>query len=39
MAPDGPEAVKKVLSVSLENVRTGHIDTGGTYTNEFVAGR
>ncbi len=39
MAPDGPEAVKKVLSVSLEKVRTGHIDTGGTYTNEFVAGR
>ena len=39
MAPDGPEAVKRVLSVSLEKVRTGHIDTAGTYTNEFVAGR
>jgi len=39
MAPDGPEAVKRVLSVSLEKVRSGHIDTAGTYTNEFVAGR
>ena len=36
--PDGPEAVKKVLSVSLEKVRNGAIDTGSTYTNEFVNG-
>jgi sulfonate transport system substrate-binding protein len=38
MAPDGPEAVKKVLSVSLEKVRNGSIDTASTYTNEFVNG-
>jgi len=38
MAPDGPEAVKRVLSVSLEKVRTGNIDTASTYTNEFVNG-
>ena len=38
MAPDGPEAVKKVLSVSIEKVRNGNIDTASTYTNEFVNG-
>ena len=38
MWPDGPEAVKKVLSVSLEKVRNGAIDAGSTYTNEFVNG-
>ena len=39
MAPDGPEAVKRVLSISLEKVRSGNIDTAGAYTNEFVSGR
>jgi NitT/TauT family transport system substrate-binding protein len=38
MAPDGPEAVGKVLSVSLEKVRNGNIDIASTYTNEFVNG-
>ncbi len=38
MAPDGPEAVKKVLSVSLDKVRYGNIDVASTYTNEFVNG-
>jgi len=38
MAPDGPEAVKKVLSISLDKVRNGNIDTASTYTNEFVNG-
>jgi NitT/TauT family transport system substrate-binding protein len=38
MAPDGPEAVRKVLSVSLEKVRNGKIDIASTYTNEFVNG-
>jgi NitT/TauT family transport system substrate-binding protein len=37
MTPEGPEAVKKVLAVSLEKVRNGNIDTATTYTNEFVA--
>ncbi len=36
MSPDGPEAVKKVLSVSLDKVRAGHIDVASTYTNEFL---
>ena len=36
MAADGPEAVKKVLSVSLEKVRAANVDTASTYTNEFV---
>ena len=39
MAADGPEAVKKVLSVSLEKVRAANVDTASTYTNEFVTGR
>ena len=38
MSADGPEAVKKVLSASLEKVRNGNIDTASTYTNEFFMG-
>jgi NitT/TauT family transport system substrate-binding protein len=35
MPPDAPEAVRKVLAVSIEGVRTSNIDLAKTYTNEF----
>lgn len=37
MRPDAAEAVKKVLSMSIEKVRTANIDVASTYTNEFVS--
>jgi len=36
---EGVEAVKRVLSISVESLRTGSLDLSKTYTNEFVAGR
>jgi NitT/TauT family transport system substrate-binding protein len=36
---EGVEAVKRVLSISVESLRTGNLDLSKTYTNEFVAGR
>jgi len=36
MSEDGPEAVRKVLAVSLPKVREARIDLRATYTNEFV---
>jgi len=36
---EGVEAVKRVLSISVESVRAGNLDLSKTYTNEFVAGR
>jgi NitT/TauT family transport system substrate-binding protein len=38
MPPEAPEAVRKVLAVSLEAVRAASLDLSKTYTNEF-AGR
>ena len=34
--PEAVEAVRKVLSVSLESVRNAKVDLGKTYTNELV---
>jgi NitT/TauT family transport system substrate-binding protein len=39
MRADGAEAVKKVLSLSLEKVRAANVDTAQTFTNEFVTAR
>lgn len=36
MHPEGPQAVKEVLSLSLEEVRRAKFDLKETYTNEFV---
>jgi NitT/TauT family transport system substrate-binding protein len=36
MSAEGAEAVKKVLSVSLEKVRAANVDTAQTFTNELV---
>ena len=38
MRADAAEAVKRVLSVSLDKVRKAGVDTAKTYTNEFVTG-
>jgi NitT/TauT family transport system substrate-binding protein len=37
MRADAAEAVRNVLSMSLERVRAAHIDVASTYTNEFVS--
>ena len=37
LTPESAEAVRKVLSASLDKVRTATIDLTKTYTNEFVA--
>ena len=34
--PEGAEAVRRVLAISLDKVRTANIDLSKTYTNEFV---
>jgi NitT/TauT family transport system substrate-binding protein len=39
MSEQGAAAVKRVVSVSLESVRTGRFDLKQTYTNEFVSAR
>lgn len=36
MTPESAAAVRKVLSISLEDVRDAKIDLGQTYTNEFA---
>jgi len=36
MSSEGAEAVKKVLSLSLEKVRKANVDTAQTFTNELV---
>lgn len=36
MPAEGAEAVKKVLSLSVEKVRDANVDTTKTYTNEFL---
>lgn len=36
MTPEGAEAVRKVLAVSLEKVGTSTFDLAATYTNEFL---
>jgi len=36
LTPESAEAVRVVLGVSLDSVRTAAIDLGKTYTNEFV---
>ena len=36
MSEEGAEAVKKVLSLSLEKVRAANVDTSQTFTNELV---
>jgi hypothetical protein len=36
LTPESAAIVKKVLSVSLEKVRSANIDLSKTYTNEFV---
>jgi NitT/TauT family transport system substrate-binding protein len=36
MSAEGAEAVKKVLSLSLEKVRAANVDTSQTFTNELV---
>jgi NitT/TauT family transport system substrate-binding protein len=36
LTPESAAIVKKVLSVSLEKVRSTNIDLSKTYTNEFV---
>lgn len=36
MAAETADGVKRVLSVSLKNVRTANIDLGQTYTNHFL---
>jgi NitT/TauT family transport system substrate-binding protein len=38
MPADGPEILRRVLAVSSEKVRVGHIDLSKIFTNEFVAG-
>lgn len=37
LSPDSAAAVKKVLGVSLEKVRTADFDLAKTYTNEFLS--
>jgi sulfonate transport system substrate-binding protein len=37
LTPESAAIVKKVLSVSLEKVRTANIDLAKTYTNEFLS--
>ena len=37
LTPESAAAVRKVLNISLDSVRTASIDLGKTYTNEFVA--
>ncbi len=37
LSPESAEIVRKVLSVSLEKVRSANIDLAKTYTNEFVS--
>ena len=39
MPTGAPEVVRKVVSASLDNVRSAHIDIAATYTNEFVSNR
>jgi NitT/TauT family transport system substrate-binding protein len=39
MTPEGAEAVRKVLAVSSEKVRTAKIDLAATYTNKFLLER
>jgi len=39
MSAEGAEAVKKVLSLSLEKVRVANVDTSKTFTNELVKSR
>jgi hypothetical protein len=36
MAADTADSVKRVLSVSLENVRAANLDLTQTYTNSFL---
>ena len=36
MRHDAAEALKRVLALSLEKVRSAHIDLSKTYTNEFL---
>ncbi len=36
MSPDGAQAVLKVLSLSIESVRSASIDLSQTYTNQFL---
>ena len=36
MSAEGAEAVKRVLSLSLEKVRAANVDTAQTFTNELV---
>jgi NitT/TauT family transport system substrate-binding protein len=36
LTPESAAMVRKVLSVSLEKVRSADIDLSKTYTNEFV---
>jgi NitT/TauT family transport system substrate-binding protein len=36
LTPESTEAVRRVLSLSLDQVRDAHIDLAKTYTNEFV---
>lgn len=38
MPPNGSENIRKVLAVSNEKVRTGHLDLNKIYSNEFVDG-
>lgn len=37
MTLQGAEAVKKVLSLSIEKIRDANVDVSKTYTNEFLA--
>jgi NitT/TauT family transport system substrate-binding protein len=37
MRAEAAEAVKNVLSMSLEKVRRANIDMASTYTNDFVS--
>jgi NitT/TauT family transport system substrate-binding protein len=37
LTPESAAIVKKVLSVSLEKVRSANIDLAKTYTNEFLS--
>jgi NitT/TauT family transport system substrate-binding protein len=39
ISPAGAEAVRRVLAVSSEKVRSASIDLAQTYTNEFVTSR
>jgi NitT/TauT family transport system substrate-binding protein len=39
MSAEGAEAVRRMLAVSVERVRTGNFDLSKTYTNEFVETR